>query len=107
MDEPPPSRHGPDSGNPEVCKNASVNVVKLGKKGRVSIPRSALRALGIEDEQMMTVEISDDGAIVLRPAGVYPLELYDDARIAEFLAEDEMPADLEERTDAHTAPPRD
>ena len=84
-----------------------MNVVKLGKKGQVSIPRSALRALGIEDEQMMTVEISDDGAIVLRPAGVYPLELYDDARIADFLAEDEMPADLEERMDARTASPQD
>lgn len=84
-----------------------MNVVKLGKKGQVSIPRSALRALGIEDEQMMTVEISDDGAIVLRPAGVYPLESYDDARIAEFLAEDEMPADLEERMDAQTASPQD
>ena len=84
-----------------------MNVVKLGKKGQVSIPRSALRALGIDDEQMMTVEISDDGAIVLRPAGVYPLELYDDARIAEFLAEDEMPADLEERMDARTASPQD
>ncbi len=84
-----------------------MNVVKLGKKGQVSIPRSALRALGIEDEQMMTVEISDDGAIVLRPAGVYSLESYDDARIAEFLAEDEMPADLEERMDARTASPQD
>ena len=84
-----------------------MNLVKLGKKGQVSIPRSALRALGIDDEQMMTVEISDDGAIVLRPAGVYPLELYDDARVAEFLAEDEMPADLEERVDTRTASPQD
>ena len=84
-----------------------MHVVKLGKKGQVSIPRSVLRALGIQGEQMMTVEISDDGVIVLRPAGVYTLELYDDARSAEFLAEDEMHADLEERTDAHTAPPRD
>ena len=84
-----------------------MHVVKLGKKGQVSIPRSVLRALGIQGEQMMTVEISDDGAIVLRPAGVYPLELYDDARIAEFLAEDEMPADLQERMDALNASPKD
>lgn len=84
-----------------------MNVVKLGKKGQVSIPRSTLRALGIEDEQMLTVEISDDGAIVLRPAGVYPFELYDDARIAEFLAEDELPADLKERVEARTASSQD
>lgn len=74
-----------------------MNVVKLGKKGQISIPRSALRELNIEDEQMLTVEISDDGAIVLRPAGVYPLELYDDARIADFLAEDALPDDLKDR----------
>jgi bifunctional DNA-binding transcriptional regulator/antitoxin component of YhaV-PrlF toxin-antitoxin module len=77
-----------------------MNLVKLGKKGQVSIPRSTLRELGITDEQMLTVEATEDGAIVLRPAGVYPLELYDDARIAEFLAEDEVPADLKERIDA-------
>jgi len=84
-----------------------MNVVKLGKKGQVSIPRSALRALGIEDEQMLTVEISDDGAIVLRPAGVYPFELYDEVRIAEFLAEDEMPATLKNLVEARTASPKD
>jgi len=77
-----------------------MNLVKLGKKGQVSIPRSTLRELGITDEQMLTVEATEDGAIVLRPAAVYPLELYDDARIAEFLAEDEVPADLKERIDA-------
>jgi bifunctional DNA-binding transcriptional regulator/antitoxin component of YhaV-PrlF toxin-antitoxin module len=80
-----------------------MNLVKLGKKGQVSIPRSTLRELGITDEQMLTVEATEDGAIVLRPAGVYPLELYDDARIAEFLAEDEVPADLKERIDAATS----
>ncbi len=79
-----------------------MNVVKLGKKGQISIPRSALRALGIGDEQMLTVEISDDCAIVLRPADVYPLELYDDARIAEFLAGDDVPADLKGRIEART-----
>jgi len=77
-----------------------MNLVKRGKKGQVSIPRSTLRELGITDEQMLTVEATEDGAIVLRPAAVYPLELYDDARIAEFLAEDEVPADLKERIDA-------
>jgi bifunctional DNA-binding transcriptional regulator/antitoxin component of YhaV-PrlF toxin-antitoxin module len=80
-----------------------MKLVKLGKKGQVSIPRSTLRELGITDEQMLTVEATEDGAILLRPAGVYPLELYDDARIAEFLAEDEVPADLKKRIDPATS----
>ena len=37
---------------------------------------------------MLLVDVSDDGAIVLRPAGVYPIEIYSDERIAEFLEED-------------------
>lgn len=84
-----------------------MNVVELGKKGQVSIPLATLRALGIEDEQMLTVEISGDFAIVLRPAWVYPFELYDDAQIAEFLAEDELPADLKERVEARIASSQD
>ena len=80
-----------------------MNLVKLGKKGQLSIPRASLKKIGITDEQMMTVETTDDGAIVLRPAGVYPLEIYDDARIAEFLAEDAMSPDLKQELDASFA----
>lgn len=35
---------------------------------------------------MLIVETSPDVAIVLRPATVAPIELYDEARVAEFLA---------------------
>lgn len=77
-----------------------MNVVKLGRKGQVSLPKAVLDALHLEGEQWLIVETTDDGAIVLRPAGVAPIELYDDARIAAFLAEDEVTPELEERFDA-------
>jgi len=77
-----------------------MNVVKLGKKGQVSIPKAVLDALHLEGEQWLIVETTDDGAIVLRPAGVAPIELYDDARIAAFLAEDELTLELAARLDA-------
>jgi hypothetical protein len=32
----------------------------------------------------LIVEASEDGAIVLRPAAVYPIEIYTDERIKEF-----------------------
>ena len=32
----------------------------------------------------MIVEATDDGAVVLRPAAVYPIELYSDARVKGF-----------------------
>jgi hypothetical protein len=43
------------------------------------------------------VEATPDGAILLRPAGVYPIEIYSDARVREFLAEDEMSAEEAKR----------
>ena len=32
----------------------------------------------------LIVEATDDGAVVLRPAAVYPIELYSDARVKGF-----------------------
>ena len=61
-----------------------MDVVKLGKKGQVSLPAAVLRKLGLQGAARLLVETTDDGAVVLRPAGVYPIELYTDARIAEF-----------------------
>lgn len=74
-----------------------MNIIKLGKKGQVSIPKAILDSLGVEGEQMLLVDTTDDGAIVLRPTGVYPVELYSQERIAEFLEEDSLPAPLEDR----------
>lgn len=72
-------------------------MIKLGKRGQVSIPKSVLNRLGIEGEVPMLVDTTDDGAILLRPAGVYPIELYSDERIEEFDAADRMDAATAER----------
>jgi AbrB family looped-hinge helix DNA binding protein len=67
-----------------------MNMTRIGKKGQVSIPKAVLDKLGIEPETVMLVEAADDGSIVLRPAGVYPVELYSDARVSELLGEDRL-----------------
>ena len=67
-----------------------MNMTRIGKKGQVSIPKVVLDRLGIEPETVLLVEAGDDGSIVLRPAGVYPVELYSDARVREFLEEDRL-----------------
>jgi len=67
-----------------------MDVVKLGKKGQVSIPKGVLTQLGLEGERLLLVETTPDGSILLRPAGVYPLETYSDARIGTFLDEDRI-----------------
>ena len=67
-----------------------METVKLGKKGQISIPKAVLDALGLQGEMLLLVEATPDGSILLRPAGVYPIEIYSDARVREFLDEDEM-----------------
>ncbi|MCP4899447.1 MAG: AbrB/MazE/SpoVT family DNA-binding domain-containing protein [bacterium] len=74
-----------------------METAKLGKKGQVSIPKAVLEQLGIEAETMLLVEATDDGSILLRPAGVYPVELYSDARVSEFMEEDRITADQQKR----------
>jgi AbrB family looped-hinge helix DNA binding protein len=69
-----------------------MNMTRLGKKGQVSIPKAVLDRLGLEPETVLLVEPTADGAILLRPAAVYPVEVYSDARVREFLDEDRMTA---------------
>jgi len=73
-----------------------MDVVKLGKKGQISLPTALLRKLGLEGSATLLVEATDDGAMILRPAGVYPVELYSDARVKEF-------EDANRHTDAEKA----
>ena len=69
-----------------------MELVKLGKRGQVSIPRAVLRRLGIVGEQTLLVDTAADGSIVLRQAGVYPLEIYGEERLREFEAADRLTA---------------
>lgn len=74
-----------------------MEMIKLDKRGQVSIPKSILNRLGLEGEVPMLVETTADGAIVLRPAVVYPIELYSDERVAEFDEADRMDVATAER----------
>ena len=69
-----------------------MELVKLGKSGQVSVPRAILRRLGIVGEQTLLVDTAADGSIVLRQAGVYPLEIYAEARLSEFEEADRLSA---------------
>ncbi|MDD5168444.1 MAG: AbrB/MazE/SpoVT family DNA-binding domain-containing protein [Syntrophales bacterium] len=67
-----------------------MQLVKLGKKGQLSLPKTILQQVGISGETPLMVDTTDDGAIVLRQVGVYPIEIYSDDCIAAFLEEDKM-----------------
>jgi bifunctional DNA-binding transcriptional regulator/antitoxin component of YhaV-PrlF toxin-antitoxin module len=74
-----------------------MELVKLGSKGQLSIPRKILRQVGIHSETPMLVETTADGAILLRQAGVYPIEMYSDERVQDFLVADILPAALKRK----------
>ncbi|MGH7411497.1 MAG: AbrB/MazE/SpoVT family DNA-binding domain-containing protein [Candidatus Methylomirabilis sp.] len=69
-----------------------VDTIRLGRKGQLSIPKAILRKLGLEGDTLMVVDTTPDGGILLRPAGVYPIEIYSDRRLREFRTEDRMTA---------------
>ena len=58
-----------------------MDIVKLGKKGQVSLPAGVLRKLGLSGSATLLVEATEDGALLLRPAAVYPVEHYSEARV--------------------------
>ncbi len=53
----------------------------------MTLPKPLRRTLGVDKGGIVMADVTDDG-IVLHPAAAFPIELYSDARIAEFDAED-------------------
>lgn len=78
-----------------------MELAKIGKKGQVTIPRSVLKAAGIAEESRVMLEVTGDGAIVMRQAAVYPVELYTDERVKEFDETNTIPAAMERRVEAY------
>ena len=76
-----------------------MDLVKLGRKGQVTIPKAILKQAGIAEDAPLLIAAAPDGSIVLRQAGVYPIEIYTDERIAEFERENAIPAELAARVE--------
>jgi bifunctional DNA-binding transcriptional regulator/antitoxin component of YhaV-PrlF toxin-antitoxin module len=78
-----------------------MELAKIGKKGQLTIPRSVLKAAGITEEARVSIEATSDGAIVMRPVAVYPVEIYSNARVREFEQADTLPVAMERRVQAY------
>ncbi len=92
----------PDSGLPDSRLLSIIGIVmeivRLGKKGQVSLPRAVLKRLRLTGDVLLLVDTTPEGAILLKPAGVYPIEIYSERRIREFLVEDRMTPKEQQRT---------
>lgn len=74
-----------------------AGIVRLGKKGQLSVPREVMERLGLRGGDVLVLEVTDEGGIVLQPAGVYPLEVYSNRRVEEFLDADRLSEDEKEK----------
>ena len=61
-----------------------MDSVKLGRNGQIAIPRAVMKRLALKGDETLLLDVTDDGAIRLRPAAVRPIEMYSEARIREF-----------------------
>lgn len=77
-----------------------MELVKLGQKGQLTIPRAILRAASIYTDTPLAIAVAPDGAIVLRSVGVYPFETYTHERIEEFESHNRIPTELATRAEA-------
>jgi len=58
-------------------------LVQLGKRGQLTLPAEVRRALGLKPGDALVVQL-EEGRVVLEPAVVLPVEIYDEERIREF-----------------------
>ncbi len=83
-----------------------MDLVRLGKKGQVSLPKAILKRLGMTGEALLLVSTTREGGILLKPAGVYPIEIYSEKRVNEFLAEDRITPEEQRRVKRRIRSPR-
>lgn len=67
-----------------------MSVVIVSEKGQVTIPQELRRKLKLSKGDTLIVDMAPDGGILLRPAAVFPIEIYSEKRLKEFEKEDAM-----------------
>jgi len=58
-------------------------IIQVSARGSITLPKALRKALGIDSSGVIMAEESPDG-ILLRPAVAFPVEMYSNARVAEF-----------------------
>jgi AbrB family looped-hinge helix DNA binding protein len=57
--------------------------LQLGSRGTLTLPKKIREKFGLAGESIVSVEDTAEG-ILIRPAAVFPMEIYSEERIAEF-----------------------
>lgn len=70
-------------------------ILSVSGRGLIALPVEMRKAAGIQPQDTLIAETTPEG-ILLRPAVTLPVEMYSDARIAEFDAAEAELADIPE-----------
>ena len=62
----------------------NIETSKVGKRGSIVIPSRLRKRFGIQEGTLVIAEERGDG-ILIRPAVAFPVEVYTQERVAEFL----------------------
>jgi bifunctional DNA-binding transcriptional regulator/antitoxin component of YhaV-PrlF toxin-antitoxin module len=65
-----------------------VTTIQINERGSLTLPKALRKMLGIERGGVVMAE-SCAGMITIKPAVAFPVEIYDDERVAEFDRADE------------------
>lgn len=65
------------------------DTITVSERGQITLPAQLRKKLGIAPGSVVRIE-EQNGAVVLRPAAVLPIETYSDADIARWLEDDKL-----------------
>jgi antitoxin PrlF len=69
---------------PKICNSVGMKAtLTVTDRGTITLPAKLRRRLGIKADDQLIAEATAEG-LLLRPAMTVPVEIYSDARIAEF-----------------------
>jgi AbrB family looped-hinge helix DNA binding protein len=60
--------------------------LQIGSRGTLTLPKKIREKFGLAGDSIVSVEDTEEG-ILIRPAAVFPMEIYSEERIAEFDAQ--------------------
>ena len=60
-----------------------MNMIQVNERGTLTLPKQLRKPLGLTKGGILLAEVSKQG-VLLKPSVAFPVEMYSDARIAEF-----------------------
>jgi len=68
-----------------------AKVITVNQRGALTLPKEVRDKLGVTRGGQLLVEVGASGEVVLRAGVVLPIEIYSNARVAEFRQMNEEP----------------